>query len=109
MGCASCGSGTPGGCKNNGTCSSGGCNKLQVYDWLANMELPSGQSPYDILEIRFKNSRKGFYRNTKALSLQVGDVVAVESSPGIDIGVVSIVGELARIQVNKKSPNFKHA
>lgn len=110
MGCASCGSsGTPGGCKNHGTCSSGGCNKLEVYDWLSNMELPGGQSPYDILEIRFKNSRKGFYRNTKALSLQVGDVVVVESSPGIDVGVVSIVGELARIQVNKKSPNFKHA
>ena len=110
MGCASCGSdGTPGGCKNHGTCSSGGCNKLEVYDWLANMELPGGQSPYDILEIRFKNSRKAFYRNTKALNLQVGDVVVVESSPGIDVGVVSIVGELARIQVNKKSPNFKHA
>lgn len=110
MGCASCGSnGTPGGCKNNGTCSSGGCNKLEVYNWLANMELPGGQSPYDILEIRFKNSRKGFYRNTKSLNLQVGDVVVVESSPGIDVGVVSIVGELARIQVNKKSPNFKHA
>ncbi|PWL31416.1 MAG: hypothetical protein DCO96_04250 [Fluviicola sp. XM-24bin1] len=110
MGCASCGSnGTPGGCKNHGTCSSGGCNKLEVYDWLANMELPGGQSPYDILEIRFKNSRKGFYRNTKSLTLQVGDVVVVESSPGIDVGVVSIVGELARIQVNKKSPNFKHA
>ncbi len=110
MGCASCGgNGTPGGCKNHGTCSSGGCNKLEVYNWLANMELPGGQSPYDILEIRFKNSRKGFYRNTKSLSLQVGDVVVVESSPGIDVGVVSIVGELARIQVNKKSPNFKHA
>ncbi|GAB5417142.1 MAG: hypothetical protein Crog4KO_20080 [Crocinitomicaceae bacterium] len=73
------------------------------------MELPGGQSPYDILEIRFKNSRKGFYRNTKAMNLQVGDVVVVESSPGTDVGVVSIVGELARIQVNKKSPNFKHA
>lgn len=110
MGCASCGSGgVPGGCKNNGTCSSGGCSKLEVYNWLANMDLPSGQTPYDILEIRFKNSRKGFYRNTKGLSLHVGDVVVVESSPGIDVGVVSIVGELTRIQVNKKSPNFKHA
>lgn len=110
MGCASCGSdGTPNGCKNNGTCSTGGCNKLEVYDWLANMELPSGQTTYDILEIRFKNSRKGFYRNTKGLSLQVGDAVVVEGSPGTDVGVVSIVGELARIQVNKKSPNFKHA
>ena len=110
MGCANCGGdGTPMGCKNNGACGSGGCNKLEVYDWLANMEMPGGQTPYDILEIRFKNSRKGFYRNTKGLKLQVGDVVVVESSPGIDVGVVSIVGELTRIQVNKKSPNFKEA
>ncbi len=109
MGCSSCssGGGTPKGCKNNGTCSSGGCNKLGVFDWLANMQLPGGQAPYDILEIRFKNSRKAFYRNAKNLTLQVGDVVAVEASPGYDIGVVSIVGELARIQVKKKAPNLK--
>lgn len=109
MGCTSCGSGggTPGGCKNNGTCSSGGCNKLEVYDWLANMEQPNGQSPYDIVEVRFKNSRKGFFRNTKNISLQVGDVVVVEGGPGKDIGVISVVGELARIQVKKKSPGFK--
>ena len=109
MGCTSCGSGggTPGGCKNNGTCSSGGCNKLEVYDWLANMEQPNGQSPYDIIEVRFKNSRKGFYRNTKNISLQVGDVIVVEGGPGKDIGVVSVVGELARIQVRKKAPGFK--
>lgn len=108
MGCTNCGSGdTPGGCKNHGTCSSGGCNKLEVYDWLANMDAPNGQSPYDIVEIRFKNSRKGFYRNTQKLSLQVGDVVVVEASSGQDIGVVSVCGELARIQVNKKTSNFK--
>lgn len=109
MGCTSCssGGGTPGGCKNNGTCSSGGCNKLEVYDWLANMEQPNGQSPYDIVEVRFKNSRKGFYRNTKNISLQVGDVIVVDGGPGKDIGVVSVVGELARIQVRKKAPGFK--
>jgi len=55
MGCTNCGVGTPNGCKNNGTCSSGGCNKLEVYDWLANVSLPSGQAPYDIVEVRFKN------------------------------------------------------
>lgn len=107
MGCTNCGVGTPNGCKNNGTCSSGGCNKLEVYDWLANMELPAGQSTYDIFEIRFKNSRKGFYRNTKKLPLVTGDVVVVESSPGYDVGVISVSGELARIQVSKKSPGFK--
>jgi len=107
MSCTNCGSGTPNGCKNNGTCSSGGCNKLEVYDWLANMTLPNGQAPYDIVEIRFKNSRKSFFRNTNNMSLQAGDVVVVESSPGTDIGVVSVVGELARIQVKKKASNFK--
>ncbi len=109
MGCSSCGSGggTPRGCKNNGTCSSGGCNKLEVYDWLANVSLPAGQASYDIVEIRFKNSRKAFYRNSKGLSIQTGDVVIVEASPGFDVGVVSVVGELARIQVNKKEPGFK--
>lgn len=107
MGCANCGGGTPNGCKNNGTCSSGGCSKLEVFDWLGNMDLPAGQSPYDIYEIRFKNSRKGFYRNTKKLPLLTGDVVVVEGSPGYDVGVVSVSGELARIQVKKKAPGFK--
>ena len=109
MGCSNCSSegGTPRGCKNNGTCSSGGCNKLEVYDWLANIALPNGQTAYDIVEVRFKNSRKSFFRNTKGFSLQVGDVVAVEASPGYDIGVVSVVGELARIQVKKKASGFK--
>ncbi|MFN6013820.1 MAG: stage 0 sporulation family protein [Flavobacteriales bacterium] len=109
MGCANCssGGGTPRGCKNNGTCSSGGCNKLEVYDWLANVALPGGQTPYDIVEVRFKNSRKSFYRNAKNLSLQAGDLVVVEASPGYDVGVVSVTGELARIQVKKKASGFK--
>ncbi len=109
MGCSSCssGGGTPKGCKNNGTCSSGGCNKLDVYDWLGNMSLPDGQSTYDMVEIRFKNSRKGFYRNQNGISLQVGDVVIVETSPGYDVGVVSVVGELVRVQIRKKAPDIK--
>jgi cell fate regulator YaaT (PSP1 superfamily) len=71
------------------------------------MTLPDGQSQFDIVEVRFKNSRKGFFRNTHNLSLQVGDVVVVEGSPGHDVGVVSIVGELVRIQLKKKAPGFK--
>jgi len=97
----------PNGCKSNGACGTGGCDKLAVYDWLADVELPNGISAYDILEVRFKNSRKAFYRNLKGLNLQVGDVVVVEASPGQDVGVVSVVGELARIQVRKKASNFK--
>jgi cell fate regulator YaaT (PSP1 superfamily) len=110
MGCATCSTatdGTPKGCKNNGTCSSGGCDKLEVYDWLANIALPAGQQPYDIVEVRFKNSRKSFYRNASQLALYAGDIVIVETSPGYDVGVVSVTGELARIQVKKKSPNLK--
>ena len=109
MGCASCssGGGTPKGCKNNGTCSSGGCNKLEVYDWLANISLPSGQTQFDLVEVRFKNARKAFYRNAEQLQLQTGDVVVIDANPGWDIGVVSALGELARIQVKKKAPQLK--
>ena len=109
MGCSSCssGGGTPRGCKNNGTCSAGGCNKLDVFDWLGNMSLGEGVSAFDMYEIRFKNSRKGFFRNSNNLSLQVGDVVVVEASPGYDVGVISVGGELARIQIRKKAPDLK--
>ena len=109
MGCSNCGSsnGVPNGCKSNGSCGTGGCGKLPVFDWLANVELPNGQSAYDIVEVRFKNSRKTFFRNIKNIPLSVGDVVVVDASPGYDIGVVSVKGELARIQVRKKTSNFK--
>lgn len=109
MGCSSCssGSGKPAGCGSNGSCSSGGCNKLEVFDWLANMQTPTNQKPYDIVEVRFKNGRKGFYRNAKNLTMQVGDAIVVEGSPGYDVGVVSIVGELVKVQINKKVSNFK--
>lgn len=112
MGCSGCSTGRgcstastslPGGCKNNGSCGAGGCNKLNVFDWLANMELPSGQAACDIVEIRFKNSRKGFYKNVNNLQLNVGDVVAVEATGGHDIGVISISGELVRLQMKKRN------
>lgn len=110
MSCTSCSTGQdngiPKGCNSNGSCGTGSsCNKLNVFDWLGNMRLPEGQAPCDIVEIRFKNSRKEFFRNVNNLSLNVGDVVAVESSPGHDIGVVSITGELVRLQMRKKNVN----
>lgn len=109
MGCANCSNsgGVPRGCKNNGTCSSGGCDKLGVFNWLSNMALPNGQKMFDIVEVRFKNSRKGFFRYNDAQSLQVGDAVVVDTAPGFDIGIVSIVGDLVRIQLNKKAPDFR--
>ena len=105
MGCSSCSSGAnglPGGCKNNGACGTYGCNKLDVFDWLAGMELPQGQKPFDIVEVRFKNSRKGFYRNSGNLELYAGDVVSVDVSPGFDVGVVSVTGELVKMQMKRK-------
>ena len=105
MSCNSCSSsisGLPLGCKNNGACASGSCDKMNVFDWLSNMALPNGQKPFDIVEVRFKNGRKGFYRNTKSLQLCIGDVVALETSPGHDIGVVSLTGELVKVQMRKK-------
>src|SRR4051812_29097303 len=106
MGCSTCSTtsgSTPGGCQNNGTCGTSGCNKLNVYNWLSDMELPAGQKPYNIVEVRFKGSRKEFYRNNEPLVLKAGDIVAVEGSPGHDIGVVSMAGELVRFQLKKKS------
>lgn len=108
MGCSSCSTtttenGTPAGCKSNGTCGTGGCNKLNVYNWLADMTLPEGHKPFDIVEVRFKGSRKEFYKNVNNLELHVGDFVAVEGNPGHDIGEVSMVGELVRFQLRKKN------
>ncbi|MCU0361649.1 MAG: hypothetical protein MUF75_13235 [Bacteroidia bacterium] len=110
MGCSSgCGTGTnaiPAGCGNNGACGTGdSCNKLSVFDWLGNMALPHGQKPFDIVEVRFKNSRKEFFRNAANLSLHVGDVVAVEANSGHDIGTVSLTGELVRLQMKKRNQN----
>lgn len=115
MGCSGCSSGrgcsnekgsVPAGCNSNGSCGTGSCNKLNVFDWLGNMSLPGGENPFDVVEIRFKNSRKDFFKNVNALTLNVGDVVAVEASPGHDVGVVSLSGELVRLQMKKKGVSF---
>ncbi len=105
MGCTTCATGKDGqpkGCKNNGTCGSDGCNKLTVFDWLANMTLPNGVEPFNCVEIRFKNGRKQFFHNPENLTLSIGDVVATEASPGHDVGVVTLTGELVRVQMKKK-------
>jgi cell fate regulator YaaT (PSP1 superfamily) len=91
------------GCQSNGTCGTGGCNKLNVFNWLGDMLLPPGQAPFDIVEVRFKGTRKEFFRNKERLELKTGDVVAVESTGGHDIGVVSQVGELVRLQLKNKN------
>jgi cell fate regulator YaaT (PSP1 superfamily) len=106
MGCTSCSSGADGqpkGCKNNGTCGSDGCNKLTVFDWLSNMSLPGDQKPFIGVEVRFKNGRKHFYKNSENLSLSIGDIVATEAMSGHDIGIVTLTGELVKVQMKKKS------
>ena len=106
MGCGSCGtsnSGLPKGCNNNGACGTDGCGKLSVFDWLSNMKLPNGQEKFNFVEVRFKNDRKFYYKNENNISLNIGDVIAVEGTPGHDIGVVTLTGELVRIQMKKKN------
>jgi hypothetical protein len=113
MGCESCsnnsGSGVPAGCKSNGSCKTGGCNKLEVFDWLSDIELPYGQKPFSVVEVRFKNGRKGYYQNSKNLSLFIGDTVVVEVSPGHDVGIVSLSGELVKTQLKRKGVTEKES
>ncbi len=110
MGCSSCSTGKDGqpkGCKNNGTCGTDGCNKLTVFDWLSNMALPNGEKPFEFVDIRFKNSRKGFFKNTENLSLSIGDIVATQAQSGHDIGMVTLTGELVRVQMKRKKEDYK--
>ena len=104
MGCGSCGnnngSHSPG-CKSNGGCSTGSCNKLNVYNWLTDMVLPEDYKPFNIVEIRFKGSKKQFYRNVKNLELFTGDKVIVDSDIGYDVGEVSLAGELVKLHLKK--------
>jgi cell fate regulator YaaT (PSP1 superfamily) len=67
------------------------------------MSLPGGEAPFDCVEVRFKNGRKEFYRNTEKLTLSIGDIVATEASPGHDIGIVTLTGELVKVQMKKKN------
>jgi len=81
-----------------------GCNKLDVYDWLVDMDLPSNYKPFEIVEVRFKGSRKEFFINTDNIYLEMGEMVAVEpNTGGYDIGHVSLTGELVRLQLKKNN------
>ncbi len=113
MGCGSCGTGTPNGCKSNGGCSTGGCNRLNVHDWLMNLPFSDPESNCKIVEVSFKQgSRKEFYRNTTLHYFEKGDYVTLEGVSGYDVGEVCLTGELVRIQMKKKgveefSPEIK--
>lgn len=73
------------------------------------MSLPNGEEPFDCAEVRFKNGRKEFFRNTDKITLSIGDIVATEAATGHDIGIVTLTGELVKIQMKKKGVNHKNA
>ena len=80
MGCGSCSTGggcSPAGCKSNGSCLTNGCSKLDVYDWLSNMDMPTNYKPFPVVEVKFKGSRKEFFVNTDNIYLEAGELVAL--------------------------------
>jgi len=110
MGCSSCSSGggcSPAGCNNNGSCLTGGCQKMEVHDWLSNLDMPSNYVPFQVIEVKFKGSRKEFFLNNDNIYLEIGELVAVEGpTGGYDVGHVSLTGELVRIQMKRRRTNL---
>jgi len=105
MSCSSCSStknGSPRGCQNNGTCGSDSCNKLSVFDWLENMRPPQGEEDCSFVEVRFKNSRKEFFRFPKELKPQAGSLVITKVDRGYDLGKVTLAGALVAVQMKRK-------
>ena len=99
-GCKSCGTKGVAGCNSNGGCLTGGCNKMNVFDWLSNMDMPV-EDTFEIVEVRFKNGRKDFFKKGD-VPLTTGDSVIVDVPNGHHLGYVSLQGELVRLQMQKK-------
>ncbi len=109
MSCNGCTSGAgkdgkPSGCKSNGSCSSGGCNRLNTYDWLSGIAVGYDDEITRFVEVSFKNgSRKEIFRNTNKLLIDTHDVVVVDTEMGgYNVGVASLTGELVRLQMKRK-------
>lgn len=108
MGCISCSSpalksaGSVPGCKNNGSCGTGDCNKMNAFDWLADMDVSAAEA-FNIVEVKFKGGRKDYFRNQDNLKITTGDPVVVDVPNGHHIGYVSLQGELVRLQMKKKN------
>jgi len=105
MGCGSCTNFKVGDTKaivSSSSCDINGTNKLQVFDWLANIDLPPSELISEYIEVRFKNSRKEIFINAGKLQLFVGDVVVIDCKPGYDVGVVSLTGRLVKFQLKRK-------
>ena len=106
MACAGCSvktdNGQPAGCRSNGNCNTGGCNRLNTFDWLAAMEIEDVE-PFNVVEVSFKNgARKGFYYNQAYTRAITGNMVVVETQGGHDMGRITLSGELVRLQMRKK-------
>ena len=110
MGCGTCGvsvknggGSAAAGCKSKGNCSTGGCNRLNSYNWLADLPASAERDSFNVIEVSFKNgSTKDFYRNNLNTIIVTGDHVVVETSYGFQVGRVSMSGELVRLQMRKK-------
>lgn len=105
MGCSGCetAGGKVAGCKSNGGCSTGSCNRMNVHDWLQNFPFADLDTACRVIEVSFNNgSRKEFYKNTTVHVFDKGDMIAVEGVSGFDVGEVSLTGELVRLQLKKK-------
>lgn len=105
MSCSGCGTKSGGeakGCQSSGGCSSGSCNRQNVYDWFSNLPLSFNEN-FNMVEVSFKNgSRKGYYRNTDHLDFSKGQLIVVEAAQGYDIGEVNLQGELVKVQMKKR-------
>ena len=112
MGCSNCGTaanGKPGGCQSHGSCGTGSCNRMNVYDWLSNLPIHDPSTECRVVEISFsQGSRKDFFRNNTTQIFEKGETVSVEGVSGFDVGEVSLTGELVRIQMKKKSVDEYH-
>ena len=112
MGCGTCSTSSGAG-EIKTSCAAGakdinGVNKLQVYDWLTNIDLPTSETIHTNVEVRFKNSRKEIFTNPSQLHIFTGDVVVIEGKPGYDIGVVSLTGRLVSFQLKRKKQYKNH-
>lgn len=85
-----------------------GCSKMDAFDWLKNYPQPAGSPGFDCVEVRFKNSRKDYFRALPEHELHAGDIIAVEANPGHDIGIVTLTGEVVRHQMKRKNIDPKN-
>jgi cell fate regulator YaaT (PSP1 superfamily) len=107
MSCTSCSTasnGKPGGCKSNGGCSTGGCNRMNTHDWLRNLPMSDVASACKVMEVSFsQGTRKDFFRNAALHPYEKGDLISVEGVSGFDVGEVSLTGEIVRLQMKKRN------